>query len=70
MIEFPAFNGIDSTEDPFLLPDGLILQRMTDRQVSLAIYHNAVPRLDGGAVNNAQVHAMTSGRSRPHTNIP
>jgi len=56
MIEFRAFNGFDSTEDPFLLPDGLILQRMTDSQLSVAIYNNAVPRLDGGAVNNAHVH--------------
>lgn len=56
MIEFRAFNGFESTEDRLWLPDGLVLQRMTDTQLSTAINSNAVPRMDGGAVNSARVH--------------
>jgi hypothetical protein len=57
MIEFRALNGFESAEDPFLLPDGLVLQRMSDSQVSTAIDVGAVPRMASGAgVNTAHVH--------------
>jgi hypothetical protein len=36
MVEFLPLNGFDSNEDVILLPDGLVLRRMTDRQMGAA----------------------------------
>lgn len=53
-----------------LLPDGLVLQRMSDTQMSAAIDHLAVPRMSGGSVNGARVSrfdqwALVTARSYP-----
>lgn len=55
MVEFLALNGFESNESAILLPDGLVLQRMSDTQMSAAINHLAVPRMFGGGVNGARV---------------
>jgi hypothetical protein len=56
MVEFRVLNGFDAVASRIELPDALVLQRMTDSQISEAILRNAVPRMDGGGVNNARVH--------------
>jgi hypothetical protein len=56
MVEFLPLNGFESTETVVPLPDGLVLQRMSDRQMSAAIDHLAVPRTSpAGGVNGARV---------------
>lgn len=70
MIEFLALNGFESNESVILLPDGLVLQRMSDTQMSAAIDHLAVPRMSGGSVNGARVSrfdqwALMTARAYP-----
>ncbi|MET8054639.1 hypothetical protein ABZU75_44410 [Streptosporangium sp. NPDC005286] len=72
MVEFLPLNGFESTETVVLLPDGLVMQRMNDAQMSAAIDHLAVPRMSGGSVNGARVSrfdqwALTVERSYPVT---
>jgi hypothetical protein len=55
MVEFLPLNGFESSETVVLLPDGLVLQRMSDAQMSAAINLLAVPRMSGGSVNSARV---------------
>ncbi len=56
MVEFLPLNGFEPTETVVLLPDGLVLRRMSDRLMSAAIDHLAVPRMSaGGGVNGARV---------------
>ncbi len=45
IVEFLPLNGFESTETVVLLPDGLVLRRMSDRLMSAAIDHLAVPRM-------------------------
>jgi hypothetical protein len=70
MVEFLPLNGFDSNEDVILLPDGLVLRRMTDRQMGAAIDQLAVPRMVGGSVNGVRISrfdqwALTSARAYP-----
>jgi hypothetical protein len=70
MVEFLALNGFESNESVILLPDGLVLQRMSDTQMSAAIDHLAVPRMSGGSVNAARVSrfdqwALMTARAYP-----
>ena len=70
MVEFLPLNGFESTETVVRLPDSLILQRMTDAQVSAAINHLAVPRMSGTGVNSARVSrfdqwALITSRTYP-----
>jgi hypothetical protein len=70
MVEFLPLNGFESTETVVQLPDGLVLQRMSDAQVSAAIDHLAVPRMPGAGVNSARVSrfdqwALTRSRTYP-----
>lgn len=70
MVEFLPLNGFDSNEDVILLPDGLVLQRMTDRQMGAAIDQLAVPRMAGGSVNSVRISrfdqwALTITRTYP-----
>ena len=55
MVEFRVLNGFDCTLCPVELGDGLVLQRMSDSQISMAINSLAVPRGDGSGVNSAIV---------------
>ena len=55
MVEFLPLNGFESTETVVQLPDGLVLQRMSDAQMSAAIDHLAVPRMSGTGVNSVHV---------------
>jgi hypothetical protein len=70
MVEFLPLNAFDCTEQEVKLPDGLVLQRMTDRQMSAAINNLAVPRIPGSSGNSAQVSyrdqwALTATRAYP-----
>jgi hypothetical protein len=70
MVEFLVLNGFESNESVILLPDGLVLQRMSDTQMSAAIDHLAVPRMSGGSVNGARVSrfdqwALMTARAYP-----
>lgn len=55
MVEFLPLNGFESNEDVIPLPDGLVLRRMSDRQMSAAIDQLAVPHMTGGSVNGVRV---------------
>ncbi|MFY1696085.1 hypothetical protein [Solwaraspora sp. WMMA2101] len=70
MVEFLPLNGFDSNEVVILLPDGLVLRRMTDRQMGFAIDQLAVPRMVGGSVNSVRISrfdqwALTITRTYP-----
>jgi hypothetical protein len=70
LVEFLPLNGFESNEDVILLPDGLALRRMGDRQMGAAIDQLAVPRLVGGSVNGVRISrfdqwALTIARAYP-----
>lgn len=70
MVEFLPLNGFDSNENVILLPEGLVLRRMTDRQMGAAIDQLAVPRMVGGSVNSVRISrfdqwALTITRTYP-----
>jgi len=55
MVEFVPLNGFDSSESSLELPGGVVVQQMTDPQVSSSIDYLAVPRMYSGAPNRAHV---------------
>jgi Apea-like HEPN len=68
MVEFLPLNGLEAALARMELPDGLVLQPMTDGQMDAAISALAVPRVSANNVNGAQVSrfdqwALTSART-------
>jgi hypothetical protein len=73
LVEFVPFNGFVTTVGPVMLSDGVVMQEMSDPQMSRAIQVLAVPAEFGGGPNRAQVSrfhqwAITRERCYPvHT---
>ncbi|MBT8226419.1 MAG: hypothetical protein HKP61_07520 [Dactylosporangium sp.] len=55
MVEFLPLNGFEPALPRLELPDGLVLQPMSDGQMDHAISALAVPRLTASGVNGAQI---------------
>ncbi|MEV6637874.1 hypothetical protein AB0M54_44835 [Actinoplanes sp. NPDC051470] len=58
MMEFLPLNGFESALPRLELPDGLILQPMSDGQMDHAISALAVPRVAASSVNGAQISRL------------
>jgi hypothetical protein len=58
MVEFLPLNSFESALPRLELPDGLILQPMSDRQMDDAISALAVPRLAASGVNGVQISRL------------
>ncbi|WP_409496001.1 hypothetical protein [Amycolatopsis sp. cmx-11-12] len=70
LIEFVPLNGLTATMAEIVLPDGVVLRPMTDRQMSRAIQVLAAPAEFGGGPNSVQVSrfhqwAVTKEKSYP-----
>lgn len=58
MVEFLPLNGFESALPRLDLPDGPVLQPMSDGQMDHAISTLAVPRISAGGVNAAQISRL------------
>ncbi|MET7820515.1 hypothetical protein [Micromonospora zamorensis] len=58
MVEFLPLNGFESTMPCLELPEGLVLQPMSDGQMDHAISTLAVPRIAASGVNGVQVSRL------------
>jgi hypothetical protein len=70
LVEFVPLNGFTSSMEQVTLPDGLVLQPMTDPQMSRAIQALAVPAEFSGGANTVQVSrfhqwALTTEQTYP-----